>query len=172
MIEVSETDYQAQGWRQTRRVVLVQKKVAKAKPSPQPTLWPEGEWEYEAIVTNLPGRPKAIWRFYNHCCCAENYIKELKYGFSIARIPKQSFWPNAADLALKAMAYNLILALKQLAPDDYRRLTAERFRRKLLRIPGLLVNHARQAWLRLPRSWGHRAAWVTVARRLQLVGTG
>ncbi len=65
----------------------------------------------------------------------------------------RSFWPNAADLALKAMAYNLILVLKQMCPDDYRRLTAERFRRKLLRISGRLVSYTRQVWLR-PRNSG------------------
>ena len=170
IIEVTETDYQAQGWRHPRRVVLIRQRMA--QPEVQPALFAEYEWEYEAIVTNLKGRPKAIWMFYNRRCSAENYIKELKDGFSIGRIAKETFWPNAADLTLKAMAYNLVLALKRLAPPTYRRFSAERFRRTVLRLPGLLVKHARQWWLRLPGTWRHREAWLCIAQQLSLVPTG
>ena len=48
-------------------------------------------------------------RFYNQRACMENYIKEVKHGFSIHRIPKtDSFKANEIDLLLKLLAYNVL----------------------------------------------------------------
>ncbi|BAS26314.1 hypothetical protein [Limnochorda pilosa] len=52
--------------------------------------------------------------------------------------------------------------LEELAPAPYRHHTATRPQRTLLRVPALLVRHARRMILRLPALWTHRAAWQTI----------
>jgi len=140
-----------------RRVVLV-----RTRPLEEPAqrvLFEEDRWDYEAMVTNLPWDEEDVWRFYNRRCASENRVKELKGGMHARAISKARFWANAADLWLKAMAYNVLLAFQRLAPAAYQRFSLQRFRRALIRLPGRLVRHARRWRLRLPRGWPHERAW-------------
>jgi hypothetical protein len=68
--------YQANGWSIPRRIVAVRTK--EVVDDEQMALFPEYGWEYEWIVTNLLWEGEDIWRFYNHRCGMENYIKEAK----------------------------------------------------------------------------------------------
>lgn len=162
-IQVASIGYRALGWSRTRRLVLIR---TRALPSPQVPLLPEIEWELQAIVTDLPWSEEDVWRFYNDRARCENVIKDLKAGLGIDAIAKADFWPNAADLWIKALAYNLLLALKTRAPEPVRRLTAEPFRRLFLCIPGLLVRHARGWRLHLPAWWPSAPTWQSLRSAL------
>lgn len=159
VIEVGSVKYKADSWSTHRRVVLVRSRPAFEQ---QQALFAEYSWHYEAIVTDLDWDPEDVWHFYNQRCSCENYIKELKYGVNVDAIGKENFWPNAADLWFKVIAYNAMLALRDIAPTPYRCYGSERFRRAFLRVPGVLVYHARQWILRLPAYWPHAAAWKAI----------
>lgn len=155
-IQVGAVLYQAHGWSRARRVALIRTREAG---TPQASLFPEYTWTYEAIVTNLEWDPEDIWHFYNQRCTCENYIKELKDGVHLDAISKYDFFPNAADMWLKMIAYNGLLAFKALAPEEQRDWSIERFRRAILCIPGVLVRHARQLKLRMAAYWKHQDLW-------------
>ncbi|BAS28112.1 transposase [Limnochorda pilosa] len=160
IIEVASLAYQARKWKRSRRVVFIRQR-ASFEPAQLP-LFQACAWEYQAIVTSEDWDEEDVWHFYNQRCTAENGIKELKDGLGIDSIGKATFWPNAADLLIKGIAYNLLLRLKALAPPSYRHYTATRLQRTLLRVPALLVRHARRLILRLPALWVHRPAWEAV----------
>src|SRR5690606_23361069 len=82
--------------------------------------------------------------FYNHRCTSELVIKDLKHGLNIDAISKADFCPNAADLWLKSLAYNVLLHLKQHLPAPYHAFSVARLCRVLLRVPAVLVRHARR----------------------------
>lgn len=160
IIEAASLFYQAPTWAKARRVVLIRQ-----RPSLEPAqlrLFEAFAWEYQAIVTNLDWDEEDVWHFYDQRCTCENGIKELKDGLGIACVNKAAFWANAADLVIKGIACNLFLQLKALAPPAYRSYTVRRFRRALLRVPGILARHARQFILHLPSLWVHRTAWETI----------
>jgi len=116
----------------------------------------DGEYVYSAIITNMDLGMVAQIRWHRERCNCENHIKELKHGFSLRVLPSADFGVNAAWLRIGTLAYNLFCALKRLRLGEswrYRTIKTVRFR--LLVLPALLVHHARQWWLRLPRGHPH-----------------
>ena len=156
VLEAGCVKFKAVDWSKYRRVALIR---TKPLDDPQEALFADYLWDYEAIVTNLNWDPEDVWHFYNHRCTCENSIKELKQGLRIDAIAKADFWPNAADLWLKTIAYNASLGFKRLAPAPYDSYTAQRLRRALFQVPAQLIRHARQWWLKLPEHWPHQEAW-------------
>lgn len=155
-IDSASVNFRSNDWSKARRVVIIRTKRLAENAI---VLFPEYTWEYEAIVTNLNWDGQDVWDFYNQRCTCENYIKELKYGLHIDSISKDAFWPNAADLIIKIIAYNLLVVLRSKATSACRKYSVERFRRMILCIPGILVRHARQWRLRMPVNWRDQEAW-------------
>lgn len=147
-----------------RRVVLIRSQPVDQQR--QLDLFGDAGWDYQAIVTNLYWSPEDIWHFYNQRCDAENAVKELKHGIHAGAINKAGFWANAANLWLRVIAYNALLAFKVFAPAPYRRFSVTRLQRTLLRVPAVLIRHARQWTLRLPAWWPHQTAWRQIRWRL------
>ena len=164
-IEVGSIPFKASGWSKRRRVVLIRTRLVDES---QPTLFAEYAWDYQAIVTDRDWAPEDVWHFYNQRCTSELLIKEMKIALNIDAISKSDFWPNAADLWLKTLAYNVFLHFKRHAPAGYRTFSISRLRRAFLAVPALLVHHAREWRLRMPQNWPHREAWRAV--RLSLTG--
>src|SRR5690606_28165499 len=140
-IEVGAIPFMAEGWSKRRRVVLVRTRLADDL---QPKLFGEYAWEYQAIVTDRDWVAEDVWPFYNQRCTCEILIKDMKIGLNIDSISKADFWPNAADLWIKTLAYNAFLHLKRHAPGQYKTFSIARLRRAVLAVPALLVRHARQ----------------------------
>ncbi len=148
ILEAASGLYQASSWEKARRVVIVRKRLISDRGQ---LLFTDLTSDYEAIVTTLDWAEEDISAFYNHRCTAETFIKELKDGFGIDQFSSMSFEANQADLWLKAIAYNLILAFQsELLPDADRIFQINTLRRWFLWIPGRLVRHARSWSLRLP----------------------
>lgn len=162
-IEVGSVPFKANGWSKRRRIVLIRTRLVDEL---QPALFDEYTWKYQAIVTDQDWRPEDIWHFYNQRATCEILIKDMKTGLNINSISKADFWPNAADLWLKTLAYNVFLHLKQHAPGHYQSFSVARLRRAFLAIPAVIVRHARRWRLRLPRDWPHRRAWQHLRLRL------
>lgn len=155
--------FKASGWSKYRRVALIRTRVTDEI---QPGLFPELRWSYQAIVTNVDWDPEDVWHFYNQRCTCETYIKELKYGLDIDAISKAGFWPNAADLWMKVIAYNALLAFKNIGCPETKKCSIRRLRRELLKVPGVLMRHARQLKLRLPSWWPHQPKWSVIRNAL------
>jgi hypothetical protein len=60
------------------------------------------------LVTNLKGRSRSVFSFYNDRGECENRIEEFKNGFAADRLSCHRFRANAFRLLLHSFAYNLV----------------------------------------------------------------
>ena len=60
----------------------------------------ELDWHTAAMVTGLDWREEDVWHFYNQRCAQENYIKEMKSGFGMDRIPTASGFDGEGWIAI------------------------------------------------------------------------
>ena len=77
----------------------------------------------------------------------ENRIKEWKSGLAAGRLPCTRIGPNRAWTRINAIAYNLAILLRRTLWTDRPQMKA--IRHRLLRIPGVVVRHARRIALKL-----------------------
>jgi len=111
-----------------------------------------GEYTFGAIITNMNLTTESQLRWHYERCNSENYHKELKYGFSLRVLPSGNFEVNCAWFRIGTLAFNLINAFKHLKLDEsWRYLTIKTIRFRLLHIPALVTEHARNLWLKFPR---------------------
>ena len=109
-----------------------------------------GIWEYRVIITNMDWDKRRLIMWHRERANCENFIKELKYGFALKRLPSGRFHYSAAFMQIMGLAYNLICALKLLSlPEKYRPCTIKTLRFHLIHIAGLWINHVRRRVLRL-----------------------
>jgi len=114
----------------------------------------EGEYVYGAVITNMDFPLARQIQWHRERCNCENHIKELKHGFSLRVLPSGDFGVNAAYFRIGTLAYNLVAAFKHLKLDEsWRYVTIKTIRFRLLNIAAVVVRHARQLWMRVPR--GH-----------------
>jgi len=100
-----------------------------------------------AIITNAPAEKvsaQQVVEWYNQRGTAENYIKELKGGFGMERMPCGEQEANAAWLRIGALAYNLFLLQQAEAlPKELARATVQTVRWRFYAVAARLVKHAR-----------------------------
>ncbi len=133
-------------WKRPRRVVVVRKREMDQV---QGHLFDALGWSYSFYVTNLGWEPLEIARFYDKRADVERTICELKNDLRIDHVPTASFGANAADLAIKILARNLLVLYRDRGlrlPTRYRVMT---LRRRFLLVAGRLVRHAGRRILRL-----------------------
>lgn len=76
-------------------------------------------------------------------------------------LPCGRFGANAAWLRLALLAHNVLTALKRLAlPPELLTARPKRLRFLVFTVPGRLVTHARQLWLRLATTQARLAQWI------------
>jgi hypothetical protein len=76
-------------------------------------------------------------------------------------LPCGRFGANAAWLRLAVLTHNVLTALKRLAlPPDLLNARPKRLRFLLFTVPGRLITHARQLWLRLATTRDRLAQWI------------
>ena len=168
IVEVKSFTYQAKEWSKPRRIVMVRYRVADGQEQGGQMRLAELDWSTVAMVTNLDWAEEDVWHFYNQRCCQENYIKEMKDGFSMDQIPTASFAANHAMMLLKGTAYNLVAGFrKELGTLRFERMTLTRLRREFLMIPAKLVRHARQIVLKLAANFRFRDDYLLMRLRLE-----
>ena len=86
--------------------------------------------------------------FHNERGKCENFIREEKYGFDLKHFPCLSLDANRGFGYLGLVAHNL-LRWSALAVSPVRPSFAKGLRRNFVRIPGMLVDHAKQIYLRV-----------------------
>ena len=118
----------------------------------QGRLFDEAGWSYQLYVTNLDWAGEDVARFYDKRADVERTICEVKNDLAIDHVPSASFAANAADLALKLLARNLLVLYRDRGlclPTRDRVMT---LRRRYLFVPGRVVTHAGRLFLRLSAS--------------------
>lgn len=85
-----------------RKFILMRKEIGRGK---NLHLF-EGRYDYSLFATNLSLRPKRLLDFYFQRGNVENYIKELKHGIGMTKLPCKRFNANAARLQIMQLAYN------------------------------------------------------------------
>jgi hypothetical protein len=133
-------------WEQPRRVVALRQRD---RDSRQGRLFDETGWAYSLYVTNLDWAPEDVARFYDKRADVERTICELKNDLSIQHVPSSSFAANAADLALKVLARNLLVLYRDRGLRLRSRVRIFTLRRRYLLVPGRIVRHAGRLILRL-----------------------
>jgi hypothetical protein len=155
-LEVAECSYQPHGWPRPYRFVVVRKSLPEEETA-QTSLFTLGRYAYHAFVTNLRLRPLSVYRFYNDRAAVELIIKELKADYPLGKIPTHQFAANEAYFHLLLFAYNLVNWFKRLClPKEYHATTLGTLRRRLLMIPGQLVQTRQGPTLRIPSSPSER----------------
>lgn len=171
IIEAKSFIHQANRWTKARRVVMVRYRPVDEERIGQGKLFDDCLWQTVAMVTNLDWAEEDVWHFYNQRCAQENYIKEMKSGFGMDQVPSASYLTNYAVMLLKAIAYNLVLALRKLAGTPrFARMTVERLRHELFLIPAVLARHARGCILKLSADYQWQMDYLSMRRRLEALG--
>lgn len=127
--------------------------IVKRERRRQPDLFAEDPYFYHAVATNWPLEQKStaeVLTWHNQRGQAENFLKELKGGFGLDRMPCGQGEANAVFFRLGVIAYNLFLGFKRLAcPEAFWHHTLATFRWKLIQVAGRIVHHAGRVILRL-----------------------
>jgi hypothetical protein len=147
--QIAETVHAVEGGRHAYRLVVVR------RPWRQLEMF-EGIWQYHAVITNMAWRAERLLVWHRERATSENWIKELKAGFGLERLPSGRFESNAAYFALVLLAYNLVVALRRLAlPPAFCSATIKTLRFHFIHIAALVVRHARRLIVKLAEGYHH-----------------
>ena len=119
-LEVSELDYQPQGWEVSQRLVVVRQHVRRKQSGVAGktlSLFADDEdfqgWRYGVMLTDLTLPAREVWRLYRGRADCENRIKELKADFGLDGFCLRDFWATEAALEVAMLAYNLMSVFRQ-----------------------------------------------------------
>jgi len=112
-IEVGEFQYQADGWKKERRIVVLRQKVEERPNACGKYLFEINDYRYQAWMTNLEFAGAEIWRLYRQRADSENRIEELKYDFGINGFCLGKFYATEAAFRCVMLAYNIISLFRQ-----------------------------------------------------------
>lgn len=133
-------------WKNPRRVVVVRKRETE---SLQGHLFDEDGWSYSLFVTDRNWEPEDVARFYDKRADVERTICEAKNDLWIDHVPTASFGANAADLAIKILARNLMVLYRDRGLRLKTRIRIMTLRRRFLWVAGRLVRRGGAFLLRL-----------------------
>src|SRR5580693_3014003 len=105
------------------------------------------------LVTNLPGRSRSVFSFYNDRGECENRIEEFKNGFAADRLSCHRFRANAFRLLLHSFAYNLVNLFRLQLPLSMRSAQIETLRIQLFKIGARIRETARCIRIHLASGW-------------------
>lgn len=114
------------------------------KDEKQGTLFTDDKYEYFAVVTNISEQTmknESVMEFYRKRGNAENYIKELKYGFDLKHFPCQKLTANKVYGVFAAIAYNMMrytAFLTKLKKVSF----SKKLRLQLVKLPCEVIKHA------------------------------
>lgn len=162
-IQVGEFTYQAQEWKNERRIIVVRQEIKKRPQATGKKLFSEeelgGNYRYSAFVTNLDLPALEIWRMYRGRADAENRIKELKYDFAMDAFCLKKFWATEAAFRSIMMAYNLMSLFRHMVLQAKTQVTLSTLKFKCFAIGSWIVKHAGKKVLKLSVS-GQKRLWL------------
>lgn len=129
-------------------------------------------WRFHAIVTNLPALfgPADMIEAHHRLRggIPEDTIRQLKEDFGLIHAPVGNFFGNWLWWHACALAHNTARWIRVLAlPPEFHRCRGKRLRLAFFNVAARIVRHARQLWLRIPRShpWGN--AFIEALTRIR-----
>jgi hypothetical protein len=149
-IEVVTFLYQP-GWSGNLRFPVVVKRTWVEHDS-EGLLQGQGYWDHYAVLTNISLQkftPQSVLEHHQGRGNSENFIRETKYGYDLKHFPCKKLIANHAYGLLALVAHNFYRALSYLDNPNKPHFS-KRLRRKVMFIPGKLINHARQFVMRIP----------------------
>lgn len=129
-------------------------------------------WRFHAIVTNLPAlfAPAADVEAHHRLRggIPENTIRQLKEDFGLIHAPVQNFFGNWLWWHACALAHNVARWIRdEFLPPEFRRCRGKRLRLAFFNVAARIVSHARQLYLRLPRSHAWADAFIEALTRIR-----
>ena len=128
-------------------------------------------WRFCALVTNIgPDVDPEVIEAHHRLRggIPEDTIRKLKEDFGFNHAPLANFYGNWLWWHACALAHNTTRWLETLAlPPEFRRCRGKRLRLAFFNVAARVVSHARQLWLRLPRSHAWAAAFIEVLTRVR-----
>ena len=129
-------------------------------------------WRFHAIVTNLPPlfAPADMVEAHHRLRggIPEDTIRQLKQDFGLCHAPVQNFFGNWLWWHTAALAHNVARWIRHLAlPAEFARCRGKRLRIAFFNVAARVVRHARQLWLRLPRSHAWADAFIEALTRIR-----
>ena len=129
-------------------------------------------WRFHAIVTNLPAwfAPADMVEAHHRRRggIPEDTIRQLKEDFGLIHAPVANFAGNWLWWHACALAHNVARWIRDYhLPAEFRRCRGKRLRLAFFNVAARVVSHARQLWLRIPRShrWGN--AFIEALTRIR-----
>lgn len=164
----AEFYHQPAKWKKKYRFVVIRRPVPE-KPEAQLTLFTMKKYAYQVLITNLTLLPESIYRFYLGRCSQETYgIKELKWNFSMSKIPTRYFLANEIYFHLNLFAYNIVNWFKRVClPKQFQKWTLQTIRTELLMLPARLVKPHGELTLRLPTGFIYRWVFDYAIKKIQ-----
>lgn len=129
-------------------------------------------YRFHAIVTNLPPlfAPAEMVEAHHRLRggVPEDTIRKLKEDFGLDHAPLGNFFGNWLWWQAAVLAHNVARWIDVLAlPREFRRCRGKRLRLAFFNVPARVATHARQLWLRLPRSHARAAAFIEALTRIR-----
>jgi hypothetical protein len=145
-IEVADLSIQRDDWSQARRMVVLRKREQDVI---QGHLFDRFGWSYSFFVTDRDWKPEEVARFYDKRADVERTVCEIRNDLAIDHVPTACFAANAADLALKILARNLLVLYRDRGLQLKTRFRVMTLRRRFLLIAGRIVRRGGRLLLRL-----------------------
>lgn len=175
-LEISETTYQANGWNQPRRIIMVRQEIQKrpnaaGKQVRQLELFEDrndfGKYRYSCLVTNLRLPAKIVYDSYRGRADSENRIKELKYDFSIDDFVSNNFWATEACGNFIVMAYNFMSLFRHALINSDKKPFLKTIRYELISIPAYLAKTKDKHILYLVRPLKTRLSFLAIWEKIK-----
>jgi hypothetical protein len=144
---VGEFLYQAQGWSQARRVVVVRRRLSDRREGRM--LLEVPGYGYSVYVTNLSLPALQVRALYQGRADSENRIKELLNDFAMGGFVSQKFWATEAAFRMACCAYNLMSLYRQALLGSASKHTLSTLRTQCFAIGASLGKSGRQQVLRI-----------------------
>jgi len=94
--------------------------------------------------------PKEVWEDYNQRARIELNVRDLDYVHFITKVPTGRFLSNFAYFWHCFLSYNLVLIFRSFVlPGKWYQYRLSTLRKKLITIPGRLVNHSGKMLMRV-----------------------
>ena len=170
--EIAETMIEIGTTKRDRRTLRLIVRRQPTRTGDQLSLDDVDGYRFHAIVTNIPAwlGPAAMVEAHHRLRggIPEDTIRQLKEDFGLDHAPLQNFFGNWLWWHAAALAHNTARWLDVLAlPREFRRCRGKRRRLAFFNVAARVVTHARQLWLRLPRSHAWAAAFIEALTRIR-----
>jgi hypothetical protein len=111
--------------------------------------------------------PRQVWEDYNKRAKIELNIKDLDYDHFITKVPTGNFLSNFAYFWHCVLSYNLVLIFKNfMLPTEWSKAKTSTLRKKLINIPGRLVNHSDKMVMRIIDGFPYSDVLASIKERL------